>query len=145
MSFKKILIALDEGASAARAADAGLDLARELGAEVAFVSVVDPAMMRVAMDSGISEAGWQAASQREAKNLLNAFAVRADMSPPPLEFVEFGKPAAKIVETAKTWPADLIVMGTHGGNAISNILLGSVAQGVLRHAPCPVMVLRAPE
>ena len=145
MSFKKILIAVDEGASAAHAADAGIDLARQLGAEVAFVTVVDPAMMRVAMDSGISEVKWQAEAQREARNLLNAFTVRAAATPPPLEFPELGKPAAKIVETAKAWPADLIVMGTHGGNVVSNILLGSVAQGVLRHAPCPVMIIRAPE
>lgn len=145
MSFKKILIAVDEGPFAAHAADAGIDLARQLGAEVAFVTVVDPAMMRVAADSGISEAKWQAAAQHEAKNLLNAFASRAAATPPPLEFPEFGKPSVKIVETARAWPADLIVMGTHGGNVVSNILLGSVAQGVLRHAPCPVMIIRAPE
>lgn len=143
MSFKKILIAVDESVFAAHAADAGLNLARQLGAEVAFVTVVDPAGMRVAIDSGISEDGWHAMAQRDAKSLLNAFTSRADATPPALEFVETGKPAAKIVETAKNWPADLIVMGTHGRNVVSNILLGSVAQGVLRHAPCPVMVLRA--
>ncbi len=145
MSFKKILVAVDESATAAHAADAGIDLARQLGAEVAFVTVVDPAMMRVANDSGISEAKWQAAAQHEAKSLLNVFASRAAATHPALEFPEFGKPAAKIVETAKAWPADLIVIGTHGGNVVSNILLGSVAQGVLRHAPCPVMIIRAPE
>lgn len=143
MNFKKILIAVDESAFAAHAADAALDLARQIGAEVAFVTVVDPAMMRVSMDSGISREQWQAMAQREAKDLLHAFAARAAATPPAREFVGTGKPAAMIVETAKNWPADLIVMGTHGRNVVSNILLGSVAQGVLRHAPCPVMVLRA--
>lgn len=145
MSFKKILIAVDESVFAAHAADAGLDLARQLGAEVAFVTVVDPASMRLAADTGIAEDKRQAIAQRDAKNLLHAFTARASATPPPLEFVETGKPAAKIVETAKSWPADLIVLGTHGRNVVSSILLGSVAQGVLRHAPCPVMVLRAQE
>lgn len=143
MSFKKILIAADESVFAARAADAGLELARQLGAEVAFVNVVDPAMARVAADTGILHEHWQAMAQRDAKDLLHALAARAAATPPALEFVVTGKPAAMIIETAKNWPADLIVMGTHGRNVVSNILLGSVAQGVLRHAPCPVMVLRA--
>lgn len=145
MSFKKILVAVDESVFAAHAADEGLALARQLDAEVAFVTVVDPAKMRLAADTGISEERWIAMAQRDAKNLLHAFTSRAATTPPSLEFVETGKPAAKIVEAAKNWPADLIVMGTHGRNIVSNILLGSVAQGVLRHAPCPVMVLRAHE
>ncbi len=143
MNFRKILIAADESVFAAHAADAGLELARQLGAEVAFVTVVDPTMTRVATDSGILQEQWQAMALRDAKDLLHAFAARAAATPPALEFVATGKPAAMIVETAKNWPADLIVMGTHGRNIVSNILLGSVAQGVLRHAPCPVMVLRA--
>jgi nucleotide-binding universal stress UspA family protein len=53
----------------------------------------------------------------------------------PLMFVETEKPAAMIVEAAKNWPADLIVMGTHGRNVVCKILLGSIAQGVLRKAP----------
>ena len=143
MSFQRILIAVDESVFAAHAADAGLDLARQLGAEVAFVTVIDPATIRLGVESGVSEEQWVARTQREARSLLNAFSMRAAATPPPLEFVETGKPAAMIVETAKNWPADLIVMGTHGRNVVSTILLGSVAQGVLRHAPCPVMVLRA--
>ena len=142
MSFKNILIAVDESTFAAHAADLGLDLARQLDAGVAFITVVDPAVMSSASDSGISADRWLAMAQREAKDLLNAFTSRAATSPPPLMFVETGKPAAKIVEAARNWPADLIVMGTHGRNVVGEILLGSVARGVLHKAPCPVMVLR---
>jgi nucleotide-binding universal stress UspA family protein len=60
-------------------------------------------------------------------------------------FVETGKPTAKIVEEAENWPADLIVMGPHARNVVGEILLGSVAQGVLYKAPCPVMVLKPRE
>jgi nucleotide-binding universal stress UspA family protein len=145
MSFKKILIAVDESSVAAHAADLGLDLARQLGAEAAFITVVDPAVMSSASDSGVSADKWLAMAQREAKDLLNAFTSRAAATPPPLMFVETGKPAAKIVDAAKNWPADLIVMGTHARNVVGEILLGSVAQGVLHKAPCPVMVLKPRE
>ena len=143
MSYKRILIAVDDSVFAAHAAQAGVDLATQLGAELAFITVVNTALLRGIPDSGIPADQWLAAAQREARNLLNAFVSRAAATPPPLEFAETGKPAEKIVEAAKNWPADLVVMGTHGRNAVSNILLGSVAQGVLRHAPCPVMVIRA--
>lgn len=143
MTFKKILIAIDESTFAAHAADVGTDLATQLGAEVAFVTVVDAAAMPYAADSGVPTAEWLAMLKRDAETLLNAFASRRAITPPPLQFLEEGKPATKIIDAARNWPADLIVMGTHGRNAVANILLGSVAQGVLHHAPCPVMVLRA--
>ncbi len=144
MNFEKILIAVDESTFAAHAANVGLDLARQLGAEVAFITVVDPAVMSSASDSGISADRWLAMAQRDAKDLLSAFASRAATTPPPLIFLETGKPAPKIVDAARSWPADLIVMGTHGRTVVGTILLGSVAQGVLHKAPCPVMVLRSP-
>lgn len=143
MKFEKILIAVDESTFAARAADAGMDLALQLGAEVAFVTVVDSGSITYDPNSDIPPDEWLAMLKADSKNLLKAFASRRAIAPPPLEFLEVGKPEAKIVEAARNWPADLIVMGTHGRNAIANILLGSVAQGVLHHAPCPVMVLRA--
>jgi nucleotide-binding universal stress UspA family protein len=143
MHFKRILIAIDESTFAAHAADIGSDLAAQLGAEVAFVTVIDAAAMPYAADSGVPAGEWLDMLRRDAKALLNAFASRRVQTPPPLQFLEEGKPATKILDAARNWPADLIVMGTHGRNAVANVLLGSVAQGVLHHAPCPVMVLRA--
>jgi len=53
-----------------------------------------------------------------------------------------GNARAAIVDEAKSWPADLILMGSHGRTGIKRFLLGSVAQGVLAHAPCSVEVVR---
>jgi nucleotide-binding universal stress UspA family protein len=53
-----------------------------------------------------------------------------------------GEPADMILEKARTWPADLIVVGTHGRNAVGRVVLGSVSMKVLRHAPCSVRVVR---
>jgi nucleotide-binding universal stress UspA family protein len=49
-------------------------------------------------------------------------------------------PSFEIIETAKTPPADVIVISTHGRTGLKHVLLGSVAERVVRHAPCPVLV-----
>ena len=56
--------------------------------------------------------------------------------------VVHGVPFHEIIETAKTQKVDLIVMGTHGRTGLQHILLGSVAEKVVRLAPCPVLVAR---
>jgi nucleotide-binding universal stress UspA family protein len=53
--------------------------------------------------------------------------------------------AGTIVEHAKTESVDLIVMGTHGRGAVAHLLMGSVAERVVRIAPCPVLTVRHPE
>jgi nucleotide-binding universal stress UspA family protein len=55
-----------------------------------------------------------------------------------------GEPAAEIVRLAAAVNANLIVMGTHGRTGLGRLLLGSVAEAVLRRAPCAVMALKAP-
>ena len=55
-----------------------------------------------------------------------------------------GHPAKEIVKVAKENACDLIVMGTHGRTGIAHLLLGSVAEHVVRHAPCPVLTVRSP-
>jgi nucleotide-binding universal stress UspA family protein len=55
------------------------------------------------------------------------------------------KVAEKIVEEAKTWPADVLVLGTHGRRGFHHFLLGSVAEGVIRIAPMPVLLIRGKE
>ena len=58
--------------------------------------------------------------------------------------IAHGVPFQSIIETARTAHVDLIIMGTHGRTGLSPILLGSVAECVVQHAPCPVLVVRLP-
>ncbi|HCA56417.1 MAG TPA: hypothetical protein DEP46_00385, partial [Blastocatellia bacterium] len=58
--------------------------------------------------------------------------------------VLFGSPESRIVETAEEWGSDLIVVGSHGYSRWERLLLGSVSQSVVHHAPCSVMVVRPP-
>jgi nucleotide-binding universal stress UspA family protein len=144
MSFRKILVAVDESAFAARAADVGFELARSLGAEVALIHVIDPFSV-AAPESGIPAGELIALAEQDGRRLLAAFSQGASVQPPPLEFIHVGKSATEIVKAAKDWPADLIVIGSHGRGGVDRLLLGSVAEAVMRHAGCPVLVVRADE
>jgi nucleotide-binding universal stress UspA family protein len=53
-------------------------------------------------------------------------------------------PRHAIVQAAREWPANLIVMGSHGRRGVDRFLIGSVAENVMRHAPCSVLIARAP-
>jgi nucleotide-binding universal stress UspA family protein len=58
--------------------------------------------------------------------------------------MEEGDPKSVIVDVAARWPADLVVMGSHGSTALDRLLLGSVSETVVRHAPCSVQIVRIP-
>jgi nucleotide-binding universal stress UspA family protein len=58
--------------------------------------------------------------------------------------IEFGDPAAEICRVAEDEGFDVIVVGSHGSGFVKRVLLGSVSQHLLHHAPCPVLVVRAP-
>jgi len=59
--------------------------------------------------------------------------------------VLFGSPESRIVETAEKMSADLIIVGSHGYNRWERLLLGSVSDSVVHHAPCSVLIVRNPE
>lgn len=56
--------------------------------------------------------------------------------------VREGDPGPEIIQEAETWPADLIVVGSHGHGGLKRLLLGSVAHHVVNHAPCSVQIAR---
>ncbi len=117
-----------------------MELANALQSDVALIHVVDPAV-GLGVEGGISAGELVAMAEQDAKGLLASVASRAGSKRPAREFVPVGNAAAEIVKTAKDWPADLIVIGGHGRGRIERALLGSVADAVLRHAPCPVLIV----
>jgi universal stress protein A len=103
--------------------------------------VVDPKR------AGDPESGLLAAEiledrRRESAELLSRV-VREITAPSPLEnFLREGNPATEILEAAREWKADLVVIGSHGRRGLARLVMGSVAEGVTRHAPVPVLVVR---
>lgn len=77
--------------------------------------------------------------RRELARLLPAAeAAHVDV----IRLVDMGAPYQKIVETATAEPVDLMVMATHGRTGLSHLVLGSVAERVVRLAPCPELTIR---
>lgn len=139
MAFGRILIAVDSGRVAAHAAKIGAELASLVGAQVGLIHGVVAPLSYTSEDAASTE-NVIAQAVQEGERLLSSFHQRLALPPSTLDFVEFGRPATGIVETAKRWPADLIVMGSHGRGGVQRMLLGSVAEEVMRHAPCPVLI-----
>jgi len=144
MNFRKILIAVDTGPLAVHAAETGAELAHALKAEIAFIHVINASLVYSA-ESGIPPNQLVAAAKKEAKQLISDFHRRLSPRATAHEFTPVGSPDAEIVNAAKEWPADVIVIGSHGRKGLQRALLGSVAEGVMRQAPCPVLVVRAKE
>ena len=142
MSMRRILIAVDEQPVSVRAAEVGSELARSLGGEVALIHVHNGSA-DYAMDTGLAPKELAARAEQEGRRLLAGFRERLGLQPSTLEFVQSGAPAATITEAARQWSADLIVIASHGRSGMRRALFGSVAEGVMRNAPCPVFVVRA--
>jgi universal stress protein A len=80
--------------------------------------------------------------QHTADQLKEAHAKYAHGYPNCEQFVDFGVPAEKLLALARERNVDLIVISTHGHSAFEHILVGSVAEGIITHAPCPVFIVR---
>jgi nucleotide-binding universal stress UspA family protein len=141
MGFRRILIAVDGSPIAAHAADVGFDLARSLGADVAIIYVVDKSEA-FAPDSGLAAADLMMRAEQDGRRILAESSGRAHLQSLPTEFLTVGKPTAEVTRVAREWAAEMIVIGSHGRAGVTRLLLGSVAEAVVRHAPCPVLVVR---
>ncbi len=82
-----------------------------------------------AADTGMSPVEFAARVKKESEPLLAAFYERLSLPPSTFRFAQTGAPAATIVKSAKEWPADLIVIASHGRTGMPRALLGSVAEG----------------
>lgn len=129
--------------------DYALDLARKYSAEVMVLTVVqmpsDSMLEQGAVFTPISSRSHREKLENYHEEVLSEAAKRAKKSSPQIHFttklVE-GRPADKIVETAKLESFDLIVMGSRGLGGIKEFFLGSVSDKVADEAPCPVLIIK---
>jgi universal stress protein A len=149
IALKKILVPTDFGEAADVALNYARALARNFGASIAVLHVAEDLTAR--MFAGEVYMAMPAAMQKDVEDMarkqLGERLIDNDPDPLPVQPVVMtsNAPALTIVHYAKESNIDLIVMGTHGRGAMAHILMGSVAERVVRLAGCPVLVVRHPE
>jgi nucleotide-binding universal stress UspA family protein len=147
--YERILVAVDGSATSELALDHAIELAKAMHARLRIVHVVDELAMNIGPVRTPDEF-WKAAC-KAGESLLEASRASAakgavDAETRLLKIRTLGglvrHVADKIAEEAERWPADLVVIGTHGRRGLSKLFLGSVAQGVTRLCNAPVLLVR---
>ena len=140
MNAKKILVPTDFSYSGQSALDFATSLARTSGAKLLIVHSEE---LPVAFGAG--EFALGALPDADELRALLAAVVPSDPAVPYEHWLLSGDPASQIVQLADDEHVDLIVMGTHGRTGLTRVLMGSVAEAVVRRAGCPVLTIKHPE
>ena len=139
---KKILVAVDFSNPSRQSLQQAAQLAQAFGAELCLAYVVEP----VPFISGAHTDPLMMSDQKFAALAATKLErVAADEIPSGVNVttkVLRGRAHKEIAAFAKRWPADLIVIATHGYTGLKHAFLGSTAEAVVRYAPCPVLVTR---
>jgi len=138
MNINKILFSTDFSHASDAALPLATSLARDHDAQLLIVHVQEPAP---AYGGGEMYYGIPEPTSHQLAEMLHKI-VPADPSVRFEHHLIVGAPPRALVEFAKEQDVDLIVMGTHGRKSIPRMLMGSVAESVVRRAPCPVLTLR---
>jgi nucleotide-binding universal stress UspA family protein len=143
MIAQHILVPMDFSGDADQALNYAMELAGKLGARLTLLHVIQrPVASARAM--GLSLATYFQQLEREAIETMNDHARRAHQAGLECDVaIEQGEPYQQIIDLATTKQVDLIVMGTQGRSGLERFFIGSVAERVVRLAPCPVLVTRA--
>jgi nucleotide-binding universal stress UspA family protein len=139
MQFKKILIAVDNSEHSKKAVNAGIQLAKKLDAQIALVCGVE--YIASTADNMVIPLGILQLQKEEAKKSLDEMSKLYEGNHRVELFSPEGSVKDEVLSTADKWNADIIVIGTHGRTGLSHLLLGSVAEYVVRHAKVPVLVV----
>jgi nucleotide-binding universal stress UspA family protein len=145
--YKRILVAVDGSRGARLALDEALKVAQAAGGTVEAVSVVEHAAQQVDVGTGfVDESGASAAATEAATTALeeaNELFALHHVQCESRAIDAYGEPVATVLaRAADACGADLIVMGTHGRSGMRRLLLGSVAESLLRATRLPVLLVR---
>ena len=142
--IRQILVAVDFSDVSANAFRAAAELARKLNAKLKVLHAVPMQAASLPMEGGaVYLEDLQAKQVEEARDRLNAFVRQHFGAGTGVEqCVRAGDPTTEINRAADELQADMIVVGTHGRSGLSHLLMGSVAESVLREAVVPVLCVR---
>lgn len=146
--YQRIFVPVDDSESSRLAEAEACKLAKEVQAKVRLVHVIDLAQFgwggtefldAADLQKSIKESGEQILAQAQERTR------QAGVEPDTHIIESWGdKIAAVLLDDAREWQADLVVMGTHGGGGLLHLLMGSVAEGVLKQTDVPVLLVRNP-
>lgn len=145
--YRNILVAIDGSHTSELALHEAISLAKAFSAKLRIVHVVDTVNLNLGSEFPDPDAVWSAMRQGGEALLARAQAVTREAGVAAetrlIEIDTLGRriPEA-IAEEAQAWPADVIVIGTHGRRGVSHLFLGSIAEGVARVASTPVLLIR---
>jgi nucleotide-binding universal stress UspA family protein len=138
--LETILLATDGSPASEGASEEAIDLAVQVEAKLLVVSVLGAASRP---SEAAAETGGVADSRASLTTQAQAIVQRAKAAGADATFLVWeGDPGEAIVAAADSENADLIVVGSHGRSGVSRFFIGSVSDFVVRHAHCPVMVVR---
>jgi nucleotide-binding universal stress UspA family protein len=138
--FRRILFATDFSAASGRALPFALDLSRRYGARLAVVHIIPPIVHESAsLDSLSRELNLR---RREAEHDMEVFLQKTNFPPSGHEvLIEEGPIWSALSSVIRRGNIDLLVLGTHGRGGVKKLILGSIAEEVVRLAPCPVLTV----
>jgi len=138
MKFKTILFPCDFSTSETAAFEYAADLARDCDAKLLIAHAREPAPIYAEgpFYTGIPQPDYEAVQQMLAKVQPTSPGVRFEHR------LLSGDPAPAVAELARREQVDLIVMSSHGRSGWGRLLMGSVAEGVMREAPCPILIVK---
>ena len=149
ISCTSILVAIDFSAASDKALLYGRELARLMCAKLHVIHVVrDMVAAGMMSPTDVAEIGRvQRDLETSARKRLRALIDDgADRDTSPTIVVRVGSsPATEILDYVKEYPIGLVVVGSHGQSAVAHLLLGSVAEQIVRRATCPVLTVRSRE
>ncbi|OZI34616.1 hypothetical protein CAL29_14080 [Bordetella genomosp. 10] len=145
--YKKILVPVDGSEGNGRAIEEAVRMKAMTGASVLLLHVIDPLWYSHGMERhSIFVNEVLPAMRRHGDEILDAARKKFGPDDPSIEFLleecEDRRIPDVIVERAGRWDADLIVMGTRGRRGLDRMFMGSVAEGVARTSPVPVLLVR---
>lgn len=145
ISIKHILVPTDFSEQGKTALMYAVAFADQFGAAVELLHVLEP-VPPGALLSYIPMEEFKKNMREDAGRKMEALHTEwEDYAFPVKRTVVDGHPFVEIIKHAKDGQADMIIMGTHGRGAIAHMMLGSVAEKVVRKATCPVLTVRHPE
>lgn len=143
--YKRILVPVDGSKTSDIAIQEAIKLAGEQQATLRFIHVLEEIYM-LYTEGFLDVASLQAAVREQGNNMLSKAAALAKQASITYEYAlldAHGERTARvIVEDARQWSADVIVMGTHGRRGFDHMIFGSVAEGVVRLSAVPVLLIR---